>query len=166
VERFWNKINKNGPLCQRLGTKCWLWVGATSGGYGVFRFGDKTQLAHRVAWVLSYGSLPEWTGDMKTTVIVRHDCDTPLCCNPEHLRTGHQSDNGRDKQLRARARGAFGVRNGNGKLSDDQIAELFSLRKQGYTQKEVATRLGVSQPHVSDIEKRKKRQNYGTVTNT
>ena len=33
-ERFWKKVDKNGPTLPHMETECWLWTGATNGKYG------------------------------------------------------------------------------------------------------------------------------------
>jgi hypothetical protein len=58
---------------------CWLWLGARNPrGYGVAGRGDKTFLAHRLAWEDAHGLLqPGLTLD--------HLCFNPSCVNPAHL---------------------------------------------------------------------------------
>lgn len=46
--------------------------------------------AHRLSFFLSYGYDP---------VIVRHMCNNPACCNPEHLLGGDEVDNLLDRYL-------------------------------------------------------------------
>ena len=78
---------------------CWEWRGAVNNrGYGEVGEGGrhcKTLLAHRVAWSLANGPIPD---DM----IVRHRCDNPICVRPSHLELGTQADNQRDKAVRRR----------------------------------------------------------------
>jgi hypothetical protein len=80
---------------------CHLWTGSTSGGSGYkqghFRHGKlgvnrKMLRAHRVAWEMANGPIPE---DLK----VRHICHipNPLCVNPVHLATGTHAENMDDK---------------------------------------------------------------------
>lgn len=41
-------------------TDCLVWKGGKNkGGYGLFNINKKTQLAHRVAWFLGNGPIPE-----------------------------------------------------------------------------------------------------------
>ncbi len=83
-ERFWAKC------IPEPNTGCWLWTGAlTTKGYGKRSRGDGRGwwFAHRVAWALLNGDVPEG-------LLVRHVwCRNPPCCNPSHLRTGTQREN-------------------------------------------------------------------------
>lgn len=58
-------------------------------GYGEFCYRGKKFRAHRVAYMLVNGPIPE--GE-----IIRHKCDVPMCCNPDHLISGTQKQNIRD----------------------------------------------------------------------
>lgn len=71
--RFWTKVDKTGS--------CWLWTGATTrrgDGYGQIRVGGRLQLAHRVAYELVVGPIPEGMD-------VDHLCRVRLCVHPLHL---------------------------------------------------------------------------------
>lgn len=83
------------------GPGCWPWNGERNNqGYGRFRVyrGPKTVrlLAHRLSYYLATGIDPGRS-------VVRHSCDTPICCNPQHLTLGTQADNVRDAAERGRA---------------------------------------------------------------
>jgi hypothetical protein len=87
-EKFWAKVAKGKR------NACWLWTGLqTHHGYGVIHFGKsakpRRKLAHRVAWEFTHGPIPDG-------LLVCHHCDTPLCCNPQHLFLGSDLDNMRD----------------------------------------------------------------------
>lgn len=72
-ERFMQYIEKqpNGG--------CWLWTGGLSnGGYGKFQIDPKTRLAHRVAYEIFIGPVPEGAQ-------LDHLCRQRRCCNPSHL---------------------------------------------------------------------------------
>lgn len=63
-------------------TGCREWQGRTNPfGYGVGPHDGRMQVAHRVAYEVEHGPIPEG-------VIIRHTCDNPPCCNPEHLIPG------------------------------------------------------------------------------
>lgn len=59
-------------------------------------------------------------------LVVRHTCDNPGCCNPDHLLLGTHADNVSDKYERGRANHAVGQRVAASKLSDDEWDNLLS----------------------------------------
>jgi len=90
-QRFWPKVEK------RSHDQCWPWVAKarTGIGYGAIHVSDYTTHAHRVAWALRNGPIPDG-------LLIRHSCDNPVCCNPTHLVPGTQADNVRDMVERGR----------------------------------------------------------------
>lgn len=75
--RFWNKVDKHGPLWN--GTYCWLWMGACAGrGYGHLLTGGQWKYAHRFAYELLIGPIP-------IGLTLDHLCRVLLCVNPFHL---------------------------------------------------------------------------------
>jgi hypothetical protein len=50
IERFWSKVNKDGPIpasCPELGP-CWLWTRSCYyNGYGQFAYGNRASSARR-----------------------------------------------------------------------------------------------------------------------
>jgi hypothetical protein len=91
---FWSRVDKRGP------DECWPWLGAPNNrhGYGGFWFDGKSELAHRLAYRLTFGQITDgfW---------ILHSCDNPPCCNPAHLREGTVVDNNRDRTERGRWKG-------------------------------------------------------------
>lgn len=83
---------------------CWEWPGARNvNGYGTLATnghgnGVSKRLAHRVAYELEHGAIPEGK-------LIMHRCDNPPCCNPAHLQVGTDADNNRDKAAKGRAPG-------------------------------------------------------------
>lgn len=83
--------------CKVVG-ECWEYQGNTNrGGYGTLEWRGRKWKAHRVAYTLAKGEIPDG-------LEVLHSCDNPPCVNPEHLRVGSQSDNMRDAFGRGRKR--------------------------------------------------------------
>ena len=113
ARRLWKYIAVRDPH------ECWLWQGYQDpSGHGQIKcFGRQGQSykAHRVAYTVAYGPIPEG-------LVVRHRCDTPACCNPNHLVLGTHADNVRDRV--ARGRSAVGPRNGRAKLKPEQVATI------------------------------------------
>ena len=135
MDRFWSKVDKRSP------DECWEWTASTRGnnGYGQFGLDGKNESAHRVAYMLTFGEIPEGQ-------VVRHKCDNKTCCNPEHLEIGSQGDNVRD-----------GVRrdlSGVATLSTEQVREirkkLGAATKVYGLNKRLAGEYGV---HVTTIER-------------
>lgn len=163
MERFWKRVEKRGEA------ECWPWKGSTDDdGYGwCSAMGEKK--AHRVAYVLAYGLVPEGLS-------VLHSCDNPGCCNYAHLRAGTPADNMRDKVERGRARGAAGEangmqtrpeqrsagsRNGAAKLTEADVLRIRERRAAGATVYELAKDFGLSHPTVSNICTRKTWKHVG-----
>lgn len=100
-ERFLEKISvqENG---------CWLWVASshTVAGYGQFLLNGKNVLAHRAAYELFVGCIPEGK-------LIRHACDVPACVNPKHLLPGTRSENAVDSVNRGRASNGNTARENN-----------------------------------------------------
>lgn len=94
MNRFWSKVDKGDD--GEWGS-CWLWTARTNHfGYGEFWFRKTIHKAHRVAWILVNGEIPDG-------LCVLHRCDNPSCVNPEHLWLGTKCDNNRDKAEKGRA---------------------------------------------------------------
>lgn len=91
-DRFWDYVDQSDD--------CWGWKGyKTPAGYGLLRVGGRPgrmQRAHRLSWELHNGPIPEG-------LFVRHKCDNPSCCNPNHLCVGTRQDNMRDMKHRMRS---------------------------------------------------------------
>lgn len=100
AERFWPKVDRSGGPAS-----CWPWTAGTRpDGYGVFWIDGRMVAAHRIAWELTHGPIPEGNG--YHGVCALHGCDTPLCCNsehPDHLFLGTHAHNMADMAAKGRA---------------------------------------------------------------
>ena len=77
---------------------CRIWQGTCASGhmgYGAMRVDGKMRVAHRIAWELEYGAVPEGK-------ILLHSCDVPQCVEVSHLRAGTHAENMRDCLERGR----------------------------------------------------------------
>lgn len=87
-ERFWLNVEKSAG--------CWEWIGAKrSTGYGQIVKDHRNYLAHRVAWELTNGPIPDG-------MFVCHHCDNRTCVRPDHLFLGTTTDNMRDMVAKGR----------------------------------------------------------------
>lgn len=72
-QRFWEKVEKPSQA------DCWPWLaGCTSRGYGDFYYDGKQVRAHRFAYELLVGPIPEG-------LQLDHLCRVRHCVNPQHL---------------------------------------------------------------------------------
>lgn len=77
---------------------CLLWTGSVKdNGYGQTCWHRRTVTAHRVAWQMIHGPIPDG-------LCVMHTCDVRACVNPAHLRLGTFGDNNRDTVAKGRHR--------------------------------------------------------------
>lgn len=70
ASRFWPKVDKS--------EECWEWTATKSGGYGMFLIRGRLHRAHRIAYELAVGPIPEG-------LVLHHECENQACVNPAHL---------------------------------------------------------------------------------
>jgi len=132
---FWEKTKVEG--------ECLVFTGYRDRqGYGsVFRkfVAPSPLLAHRYAFYLANGPIAEG-------VVIRHTCDNPPCVLPAHLLSGTQADNIADRQARGRHRPGHlhGEDHPGHKLTNEDVLEIRVARRNGYSNRELATFYGVS----------------------
>lgn len=81
-------------------TGCWEWTRKKNvDGYGYGLYHEGTQIrSHRIAFLVSMGLLPPSDNP------IRHLCDNPACCRPNHLAVGTSLENVEDRQRSGRHR--------------------------------------------------------------
>jgi len=78
-KRFWSKVKKTEG--------CWEWLSRINrDGYGAFRVNKQVRSAHRVAYELLIGPIPE-------ELTLDHLCRNRACVNPSHLEPVSRGDN-------------------------------------------------------------------------
>lgn len=83
AERFWAKVDRSDPA------GCWIWVGTRLvGGYGKLQYRKRQLLAHRVAYELVRGPIPDG-------LVIDHLCRVRHCVNPDHLEVVESRENTR-----------------------------------------------------------------------
>lgn len=148
--RFWRKVKK--------GDGCWEWQGCqrsrrgkgygSGGTYGIVVIRKRAVSAHRVAWELTHGPIPDG-------LCVCHRCDNPTCVRPDHLFLGTQADNTADKMAKGRHRVPCGQDHANHKLSEEDVRAIRAEPERHGVGAELARKYGVKQPTIWNIRARK-----------
>lgn len=165
-ERFWSKVDRSGGA-----EACWPWQASLArNGYGQFGVGGRAGgmvVAHRVAWELTNGPIPEG-------LHVLHRCDVRRCVNPAHLFLGTHTDNVRDMWAKGRAgsqthpermaRGdrhgwrlhpdsiPRGERSGAAKLTEADVRDIRRMWAAGYRNRtSIGKMFGVTRTLISTI---------------
>jgi hypothetical protein len=112
AEKMERRVAKSGA------DDCWPWTAGTVGmGYGRIRDGSRLLLAHRAAWEVANGPIPEG-------MFVLHRCDNPPCCNLNHLFLGDHAANDADKRAKGRQPSMAGANNPSARRSPDEIRAI------------------------------------------
>lgn len=79
--RFWAKVDQHGP------DECWPWIPRLmETGYGRVWWNGKSESAHRIAYLLGKGPIPDG-------LHVDHLCGNRACQNPAHLEAVMSGEN-------------------------------------------------------------------------
>lgn len=148
VERFYSKVD----FCP--GSGCLFWTaGRYNTGYGQFCVNKFGRGAHRVAWEIANGPIPEG-------MFVCHRCDNPACVRPAHLFLGAPADNSADMRRKGRqARGSRfagrpvlrGEAHGRAVLCEDSVRRIRAMHSAGATKQSLADRFGVHRAQIRRV---------------
>ncbi len=140
--RLWEKVRKTDT--------CWLWTGAMlKTGYGSIRIDGKAMRAHRVAYELEKGEIPDG-------MLLRHTCDNRECVNPDHLIPGTSKDNTNDALVRGRH--VCGDKHFKAKLSNHAVTAIRAAFDAGVPGRFLAKQFGVTESMISQIKNGNKRR--------
>jgi hypothetical protein len=143
-EKFWKRFVKTP-------SGCWMWSGARLNvGYGCLNYQGKAWTAHRLAWTLTNGPIPEGLS-------VLHRCDVRLCANPDHLFVGTQADNLLDMSMKGRygkRRLQVGSRHHRARLTESDIPVIRQRIASGDTFTGIAADYSVHRSTIQHIHRR------------
>lgn len=139
-KRFWTQV-------RMASSGCLEWQGnRLAAGYGRIHLNGVMARAHRVAWQLCRGAIPEG-------LCVLHECDNPPCVNPVHLFLGTHADNAADRDRKGRQ--AKGERQGLAKLTCEKVKRIRQLLYAGHSQRSLGREFQVSNYVIFAIKHRK-----------
>ena len=155
--RFWQYVDKAPGE-----DSCWGWLGAFIGNYGTFSIKTKSVYAHRIAFIIENGSIPDGH-------IVCHHCDNGGCVRPSHLFDGTYKRNTQDAVSKGRMavgdrNGTFthpetrkvGELNGRAKITESQVLDILHLFSTGeWTKAALARKYLVTETTIFNIIKGK-----------
>ena len=136
-DRFLSKVKKTDG--------CWIWTPPLrkTDGYGQFHIGKQCYVAHRMAWMLFRGPIPNG-------LHVLHKCDNRKCVNPQHLFLGTPADNMRD--MADKGRSTAGEKHPCAKLSNQKVDEIRRRYAVGdTTQEALGAQFGVNSQTISRV---------------
>lgn len=164
-ERFWAKVNKDGPIPIHVPDigPCWVWKASSirENGHGAFGIGRGVFIASRVSWSIQNGPIPDGFQTL-------HRCDNPPCVNPLHLFLGNTFDNMRDMVKKRRNRASVcpetydlhpsrpinperGEDRHNAKMTDQNVRNLRRDKAAGLSITLAAARYGIATSTVKRI---------------
>lgn len=131
------------------GDGCWEWGRArTDKGYGSIRILGRLYRAHRLAWEVTHGPVPNG-------LLVCHRCDNPRCVRPDHLFLGTAAENTADMLRKGRGRQPAprrGEQHHNAGLTEGRVREIRrAYARGGITQKALGEHYGTTEAAVGAI---------------
>ena len=146
-KNFLKKIKRNDGDIEK---ECWLWTGSKTNNkyvkYGIITMDKKAIRAHRFSWIYFWGAIPK-------EFCVLHKCDNPLCVNPYHLFLGTRIDNNKDRDNKKRTKKVCGQKNGNSKLTPENIIEIRAMLSMRISLAQIARKFKVTYQNIQTIKK-------------
>jgi hypothetical protein len=137
---------------------CWFWTMEMSpNGYGHAWFQGRTELAHRLSYMLAKGPIA-------AGLLVCHTCDNRQCVNPEHLWLGTQKENLQDAARKGRRKYCPGEKNGHAKLTEQAVLFCRMVCGGEITQTYLAKHYGVAVSAISRAISGKRWKHLGEQT--
>lgn len=135
INNFWSHVIKRGE------DECWIWDAWTDkDGYGSFSAYNRRAPAHRIAWILINGAIPNG-------LYLLHSCDNPPCVNTKHLYLGDQTQN----IVEASSKGRIPGNRLRGYLSPEQVREIRRRVANGEKQADMAREFGMTSSSISTL---------------
>ena len=148
ADLFWPKVSIGSQ------NECWEWCGHRHPfGYGWFNDKGRPTNAHRVAYALTHGPIPDG-------YFVCHSCDNPPCCNPSHLWLGTPAENTQDMDVKGRrvVVTRLGTSHHHAKLTPEIAKNIVASK---LSNKALAQKYGVTSSAIYNVRKGK---SWGHVT--
>ncbi len=155
--RFWDRVNKLGPIHPDIGTRCWEWKACD---YGTFWWLGVSWQSHRFSWVMKHKK------NIPKGLCVLHRCDNRKCVRPDHLFLGTWLDNARDRDAKGRGSKILRQKGENhpaSKISDHaRYVVIPKLHRRGWSAKNIANKFNMTVQNVRVILRK---QGLGSTVN-
>lgn len=132
------RINPVNGCHEYQGSKCRSGYGYISDERG------KTRRAHKEVF-------KHFNGEIEAGLVIRHTCDNPCCCNPNHLILGTHKDNAMDSKIRGR--NARGSKNWNSQLTERDVCSIKKMLKAGGKPSAISKIFNVTKGNIKTIRR-------------
>lgn len=165
LQRFWMRVDKNGPVLNPDLGNCWSWTGGCRGEsysrYGILKVDGRHVAVHRLSLILHTGMID------RHPLYALHKCDNPRCVNPDHLFWGTLQDNVDDMFRKGRNKHQSGddhpsrrhnnsyVLKGSAhhraKISEDDVRFIRKSKREGVATIELMKMFGLTRTSIDTI---------------